>query len=148
MTCQSKSLNPLQVRPKTQIPDSLPHSPCQDLQPFTLQRATAVLSPRIQAPPTSTHQPNGQNDAPSGASDSSSSPAQHASAGAGVAYAIIAASPASGHRVSTVGEAVKVNRKFNPEFCLQDSSCQSNSAQNCLYSLPGHHHPATGPQLY
>ncbi|XP_013889777.1 PHD finger protein 21B [Austrofundulus limnaeus] len=97
-----------QVRPKTQIPDSLPHSPCQDLQPLSLQRATAVLSPRIQAPPTATHQPSRQNDAPLGAMDSSTSPAQHASAGAGVAYAIIAASPASGHRVSTVGEAVKV----------------------------------------
>ncbi|CAI5636650.1 unnamed protein product [Oreochromis niloticus] len=109
-----------QVRPKTQIPDSLPHSPCQELQPLSLQRATAVVSPKSQGPtlPTANstfspdHQPNGQSDAsppsaPSGGPDSSS-PVQHASAGPGVAYAIIAASPATGNGVSTVSEAVKV----------------------------------------
>ncbi|KAM7367417.1 hypothetical protein PAMP_015321 [Pampus punctatissimus] len=113
-----------QVRPKTQIPDSLPHSPCQELQPLSLQRATAVVSPKSQGPtlPTSNstfspdHQPNGQSDAspppplPRSLSESpdSSSPAQHASAGPGVAYAIIAASPATGNGVSAVSEAVKV----------------------------------------
>ncbi|KAM7378595.1 hypothetical protein PAMA_013484 [Pampus argenteus] len=113
-----------QVRPKTQIPDSLPHSPCQELQPLSLQRATAVVSPRSQGPtlPTANstfspdHQPNGQSDVSpplppprslSGSPDSSS-PAQHASAGPGVAYAIIAASPATGNGVSAVSEAVKV----------------------------------------
>ncbi|XP_049891874.1 PHD finger protein 21B isoform X2 [Epinephelus moara] len=113
-----------QVRPKTQIPDSLPHSPCQELQPLSLQRATAVVSPKSQGPtlPTANstfspdHQPNGQSDAssppapphgPSGAPDSGG-PAQHASAGPGVAYAIIAASPATGNGVSAVSEAVKV----------------------------------------
>ncbi|KAM4569947.1 PHD finger protein 21B [Odontesthes bonariensis] len=109
-----------QVRPKTQIPDSLPHSPCQELQPLSLQRATAVVSPKSQGPtlPTANstlspdHQPYGQSDAsppcaPSGAPDSGS-PAQHASAGPGVAYAIIAASPATGNGVSAVSEAVKV----------------------------------------
>ncbi|XP_040885984.1 PHD finger protein 21B [Toxotes jaculatrix] len=113
-----------QVRPKTQIPDSLPHSPCQDLQPLSLQRATAVVSPKSQGPtlPTANstfspdHQPNGQSDAspppapthgPSGGPDSGG-PAQHASAGPGVAYAIIAASPATGNGVSAVSEAVKV----------------------------------------
>ncbi|KAM8740245.1 PHD finger protein 21B isoform 3-T3 [Acanthopagrus schlegelii] len=113
-----------QVRPKTQIPDSLPHSPCQELQPLSLQRATAVVSPKSQGPtlPTANstfspdHQPNGQSDAsppsapphgPSGGPDSSG-PGQHASAGPGVAYAIIAASPATGNGVSTVSEAVKV----------------------------------------
>ncbi|XP_051232566.1 PHD finger protein 21B isoform X2 [Dicentrarchus labrax] len=109
-----------QVRPKTQIPDSLPHSPCQELQPLSLQRATAVVSPKSQGPtlPTANstfspdHQPNGQSDAspppaPSGGPDSGG-PAQHASAGPGVAYAIIAASPASGNGVSAVSEAVKV----------------------------------------
>lgn len=125
MTCQNKSLIPLQVRPKTQIPDSLPHSPCQDLQPLSLQRATAVLSPRVQAPPTATHQPNGKDDAPSGASDSG--PAQHPPAGAGVAYAIIAASPASGHRVSAVGEAVKVSLTCSNLscYCALSSVCRS-----------------------
>uniref|UniRef100_A0A3B4UFL0 PHD finger protein 21B n=1 Tax=Seriola dumerili TaxID=41447 RepID=A0A3B4UFL0_SERDU len=96
-----------QVRPKTQIPDSLPHSPCQELQPLSLQRATAVVSPKSQGPtlPTANstfspdHQPNGQSDP---------SPPQHASAGPGVAYAIIAASPATGNGVSAVSEAVKV----------------------------------------
>ncbi|XP_053169806.1 PHD finger protein 21B [Scomber japonicus] len=113
-----------QVRPKTQIPDSLPHSPCQDLQPLSLQRATAVVSPKSQGPtlPTANstfspdHQPNGQSDAspppppPHSLSTGpeSSSPAQHASAGTGVAYAIIAASPATGNGVSPVSEAVKV----------------------------------------
>ncbi|XP_044041982.1 PHD finger protein 21B isoform X1 [Siniperca chuatsi] len=113
-----------QVRPKTQIPDSLPHSPCQELQPVSLQRATAVVSPKSQGPtlPTANstfspdHQPNGQSDpspppapphGPSGGPDSSAPP-QHASAGPGVAYAIIAASPATGNGVSAVSEAVKV----------------------------------------
>ncbi|KAM4711972.1 PHD finger protein 21B [Anableps anableps] len=113
-----------QVRPKTQIPDSLPHSPCQELQPLSLQRVTAVVSPKSQAPtlPTanstfsSNHQPSSQNDAsapsapllaPSLGPDLGS-PAQHASAGPGVAYAIIAASPATGNGVSAVSEAVKV----------------------------------------
>ncbi|XP_072233914.1 PHD finger protein 21B isoform X2 [Leuresthes tenuis] len=113
-----------QVRPKTQIPDSLPHSPCQELQPLSLQRATAVVSPKSQGPtlPTANstlspdHQPYSQSDtspptapprAPLGGPDSGS-PAQHASAGPGVAYAIIAASPATGHGVSAVSEAVKV----------------------------------------
>ncbi|KAM8740248.1 PHD finger protein 21B isoform 6-T6 [Acanthopagrus schlegelii] len=121
-----------QVRPKTQIPDSLPHSPCQELQPLSLQRATAVVSPKSQGPtlPTANstfspdHQPNGQSDAsppsapphgPSGGPDSSG-PGQHASAGPGVAYAIIAASPATGNGVSTVSEAVKVQPLlFSPD---------------------------------
>ncbi|CAM9194938.1 unnamed protein product [Lampetra planeri] len=112
-----------QVRPKTQIPDSLPHSPCQELQPLSLQRATAVVSPRSQGPtlPTTnsssvlTGSPNSHSDAVSpppapphslpGGSESSS-PTQHASAGPGVAYAIIA----TGNGVSTVSEAVKLSR--------------------------------------
>ncbi|KAM6895712.1 PHD finger protein 21B [Xenentodon cancila] len=118
-----------QVRPKTHIPDSLPHSPCQELQPLSLQRATAVVSPKSQGPtlPTANstfnpeRQSNGQNDssppaapphaapphAQSGGPDIGS-PAQHAPAGPGVAYAIIAASPATGNGVSAVSEAVKV----------------------------------------
>uniref|UniRef100_A0A3Q3W197 PHD-type domain-containing protein n=1 Tax=Mola mola TaxID=94237 RepID=A0A3Q3W197_MOLML len=113
-----------QVRPKTHIPDSLPHSPRQELQPLSLQRATAVVSPKAQGPtlPTANstlspdHQPNGQSDAsppralPHGVSGGpeSGGPVQHASAGAGVAYAIITASPATGNGVSAVSEAVKV----------------------------------------
>ncbi|KAG7454437.1 hypothetical protein MATL_G00259760 [Megalops atlanticus] len=101
-----------QVRPKTLIPDSLPHSPSQGQQagqPPSLQRATAVVSPRTQGPalPTAnsttgpTQLANGQAEpsplAP-GVSTSISS--------AGVAYAIISASP--GATVSAVSEAVKV----------------------------------------
>lgn len=83
-----------------------------------------MVSPKSQGPtlPTANstfspdHQPNGQSDtspppAPphgqSGGPDSGG-PAQHASAGPGVAYAIIAASPATGNGVSAVSEAVKV----------------------------------------
>ncbi|KAM3587884.1 uncharacterized protein V6R79_016257 [Siganus canaliculatus] len=113
-----------QVRPKTQIPDSLPHSPCQELQPLGLQRATAVVSPRSQGAtqgatlPTATvtFSPEHQSDAspppPHGSADSSAAAAaaatQHASASPGVAYAIIAAAPATGNGVSAVSEAVKV----------------------------------------
>uniref|UniRef100_A0A667Y8W5 PHD finger protein 21B n=1 Tax=Myripristis murdjan TaxID=586833 RepID=A0A667Y8W5_9TELE len=112
-----------QVRPKTQIPDSLPHSPCQELQPLSLQKATTVVSPKSQGPalPTANstfspeHQPNGQGDgSPPPPAQSllvgpdSSNASQHTSAGPGVAYAIIAASPATSNGVSAVSEAVKV----------------------------------------
>uniref|UniRef100_A0A8C6P910 PHD finger protein 21B n=1 Tax=Nothobranchius furzeri TaxID=105023 RepID=A0A8C6P910_NOTFU len=110
-----------QIRPRTQIPNSLPHSPPQGLRPQSLHSVAAVVSPKSQGPPkpptckspfSPDHQPNGQNDpcapiGPTGGSDSSSA-IQHTSPGQGVAYAIIAASPAAGNRVSTVSEAVKV----------------------------------------
>ncbi|XP_061770371.1 PHD finger protein 21B [Nerophis ophidion] len=115
-----------QVRPKTQIPNSLPHSPCQEPPQFVSQpRSTSVPSPKNLGPTLPTpnctlspdHHTNGQNDAasppmaaplslPSNAN--SSSPSQHASAGPGVAYAIIAASPTTANGVSAVSEAVKV----------------------------------------
>ncbi|XP_008399093.1 PHD finger protein 21B isoform X3 [Poecilia reticulata] len=105
-----------QVRPKTQIPNSLPHSPCQELQPLSLQRVTAVVSPKSQAPtlPTanstfsSDHQQVSQSIASPSAGPDLGAASQHASAGPGVAYAIIAASPATGNGVSAVSEAVKV----------------------------------------
>ncbi|XP_068163488.1 PHD finger protein 21B isoform X2 [Antennarius striatus] len=113
---QAATLLP-QVRPKTLIPESLPCRPCVELQPLSLQRPAppaAVVSPWGQGPtlPTANStcspapQPNGQNDAspPSGAPESGG-PAQHASAGPGVAYAIIAA---AANGVSAVNEAVKV----------------------------------------
>uniref|UniRef100_A0A1A8QGZ9 PHD finger protein 21B n=1 Tax=Nothobranchius pienaari TaxID=704102 RepID=A0A1A8QGZ9_9TELE len=110
-----------QIRPRTQIPNSLPHRPPQDLRPQSLHSVAAVVSPKSQGPPkpptckspfSPDHQPNGQNDpcapiGPTGGPDSSSA-IQHTSPGQGVAYAIIAASPATGNRVSTVSEAVKV----------------------------------------
>ncbi|XP_074554082.1 PHD finger protein 21B isoform X4 [Halichoeres trimaculatus] len=71
--------------------------------PINLPTANSTFSPE--------HQPNGQTAAPphsvSGGQDSGG-PAQHATAGPGVAYAIIAASPATGNGVSAVSEAVKV----------------------------------------
>ncbi|XP_068443026.1 PHD finger protein 21B isoform X2 [Clinocottus analis] len=153
-----------QVRPKTQIPDSLPQGAGEQLQPVGLQRVTAVVSPRSQGPtlPTANstfspeHQPNGQSDAsppaapaapaastaptiptiptpptaptvptapphgptsptlptpplhgPAGGVDPGG-PVQLACAGPGVAYAIIATSPASGNAVTAVSEAIKV----------------------------------------
>uniref|UniRef100_A0A4W6G6R5 PHD finger protein 21B n=1 Tax=Lates calcarifer TaxID=8187 RepID=A0A4W6G6R5_LATCA len=123
-----------QVRPKTQIPDSLPHSPCQELQPLSLQRATAVVSPKSQGPtlPTANstfspeHQPNGQSDA--------SPPPPHASAGPGVAYAIIAASPATGNGVSTVSEAVKVQPLlFSADNKVIIIQPQAPSTKSCEY---------------
>uniref|UniRef100_A0A1A7WT11 PHD finger protein 21B n=2 Tax=Iconisemion striatum TaxID=60296 RepID=A0A1A7WT11_9TELE len=103
-----------QARPKTQIPTSLAHSPHQDLQPQSLQRVTQgpPKLPTCKSPFSPNHQPNGQKDqsapiGPARGPDSSSS-IQHASPGQGVAYAIIAASPATGNGVSTVSEAVKV----------------------------------------
>ncbi|XP_029681374.1 PHD finger protein 21B isoform X1 [Takifugu rubripes] len=117
LTGQAAAVLP-QVRPKTQIPDSLPHSVCQELQPLSLQRATAVVTPPAGATlpgdngTLSPHQqPSSHSEAlpaqPGGAE--SAGPAQHASAGPGVAYAIIAAaSPAPGNAEPTVSEAVKV----------------------------------------
>ncbi|KAI1882196.1 hypothetical protein AGOR_G00248200 [Albula goreensis] len=97
-----------QVRPKTLIPDSLPHSPSQEQQPGrppSLQRVTAVVSPRTQGPalPTanSTAGPLQQQLA-----NGQAEPVSTSISSAGVAYAIISASP--GASVSAVNEAVKV----------------------------------------
>ncbi|KAG9339967.1 hypothetical protein JZ751_022282 [Albula glossodonta] len=96
------------VRPKTLIPDSLPHSPSQEQQPGrppSLQRVTAVVSPRTQGPalPTanSTAGPLQQQLA-----NGQAEPVSTSISSAGVAYAIISASP--GASVSAVNEAVKV----------------------------------------
>ncbi|KAM6984707.1 PHD finger protein 21B [Aplochiton taeniatus] len=119
-----------QVRPKTHIPDSLPHSPCQEQQssqPLSLQRVTAVVSPKNQGPslPTANSTfspqrlPNGQVDtwpppesqslaggdaSPTSSSTSTSS----SSAGPGVAYGVVAASPSNRNGAASVGEPVKV----------------------------------------
>ncbi|XP_062338888.1 PHD finger protein 21B [Osmerus eperlanus] len=116
-----------QVRPKTQIPDSLPHSPFQEQQssqPLSLQRATALVSPKSQGPalPTANSTfspkrlPNGQGGDSSppppppplppqlqalsvggGVSPSTAPPpAAATSTGPGVAYAIVSASPPAG----------------------------------------------------
>ncbi|XP_061618657.1 PHD finger protein 21B isoform X3 [Phyllopteryx taeniolatus] len=93
-----------QVRPKTLIPDSLPHSPCPD--PPQPRTTSALNHPGPTLPtPNCTLSPHRQ---PYDGAGEAGGPAQHASAGAGVAYAIIAASPANGNGVAAVGEAVKV----------------------------------------
>ncbi|XP_064174890.1 PHD finger protein 21B isoform X1 [Anguilla rostrata] len=119
-----------QVRPKTLIPDSLPHSPSQEqaLRPPGLQRVTAVVSPRTGGPalptPNSTAGPlplaNGQPE-PVSASISS----------AGVAYAIISASSAA------ASEAVKVQ----PLLLSADSKVIIIQPQ-----APGSSHASPQPQ--
>lgn len=107
------------MRPKTHIPDSLPQAPCQERQASSLQRA--VVSPKSQGAtlPTANstlsphHQPHAQSPAPpppSGGAESAEH-AQQASAGPGVAYAIIASSPAPANGDSAVSEAVKVSSR-------------------------------------
>ncbi|XP_061106737.1 PHD finger protein 21B-like [Conger conger] len=87
-----------QVRPKTLLPDSLPHRPPpqeqQASRPPALQR---VSPPRTHPPQLTNGQAHPSSPPPSGA------PAQIS--GAGVAYAIISASPAGPVTVSTVQEA-------------------------------------------
>lgn len=101
----------LQVRPKTMIPDSLPQSPCQEQQssqPPSLQRATTVVSPKSRGPGPALPSANSTL-SPVQLPNGQASPSPPTS-GAGVAYAIISASPSAtcGSSVSTVTEAVKV----------------------------------------
>ncbi|XP_056280289.1 PHD finger protein 21B isoform X3 [Pseudoliparis swirei] len=125
-----------QVRPKTQIPDSLPQSPCEELQPLGLQRATAVVSPRGQGPtlPTANstfspeQPPKGTSAAsppalpPHGQAGGAGGPVQLASAGPGVAFAIIAASPAASNGVSAISEAIKVIIIQPPAPCSMEGA--------------------------
>ncbi|XP_077566191.1 PHD finger protein 21B isoform X2 [Stigmatopora nigra] len=87
-----------QVRPKTLIPDGLPPSPRQDAVPRPLR----PHSPERSGPAACAAPRRRPYDGDAGG------PAQHASGGAGVAYAIIAASPANANGVAAVSEAVKV----------------------------------------
>ncbi|XP_061523137.1 PHD finger protein 21B isoform X1 [Phycodurus eques] len=105
---QAASVLP-QVRPKTLIPDSLPHSPCPD--PPQPRTTSALNHPGPTLPtPNCTLSPHRQpyDGGASSLAGEAGGPAQHASAGAGVAYAIIAASPANGNGVAAVSEAVEV----------------------------------------
>ncbi|XP_077399801.1 PHD finger protein 21B [Vanacampus margaritifer] len=122
---QAASVLP-QVRPKTLIPESLPRSPCQEPPQPPRSRITSVLThpgpgstlptpnctlgPRRQ--PYDSATPPALALAGTTPALDSSGPAQHASggvgAGAGVAYAIIATSPANANGVAAVSEAVKV----------------------------------------
>ncbi|XP_073804529.1 PHD finger protein 21B isoform X2 [Danio rerio] len=111
-----------QVRPKTLIPDSLPHSPCREQQSgqtLAVQQSLAVVSPKSQgaslptANSTFSHErlSNGQDESCSsplyaqGISTAASSP--------GVAYAIISATSPAAHGVT---EAIKVQPLiFSPD---------------------------------
>ncbi|KTG40412.1 hypothetical protein cypCar_00029031, partial [Cyprinus carpio] len=114
-----------QVRPKTLIPDSLPHSPCREQQSgqtLAVPQSMAVVSPKSQgaslptANSTFSHErlSNGQegcSSLPSSAPSTST-----ASASQGVAYAIISATSPVAHRVSGVTEAIKVQPLiFSPD---------------------------------
>ncbi|XP_077449510.1 PHD finger protein 21B [Stigmatopora argus] len=94
-----------QVRPKTLIPDGLPPSPRQDaprpLRPRSPERSGPAAAPVSQPGPKCAPRRRPCDGDAGG-------PAQHASGGAGVAYAIIAASPANANGVAAVSEAVKV----------------------------------------
>uniref|UniRef100_A0A4W4H2J0 PHD finger protein 21B n=1 Tax=Electrophorus electricus TaxID=8005 RepID=A0A4W4H2J0_ELEEL len=124
---QSPTVLP-QVRPKTLIPDSLPHNPCQEQQsgqPVSLARGTAMVSPRSQGPAlpvaNSTFSPER---GPASRPDSSPPPpplpsvsvAAAAATSPGVAYAIISAASPAGNGVAAVSEAVKVQPLlFSPD---------------------------------
>ncbi|XP_042578318.1 PHD finger protein 21B-like isoform X2 [Cyprinus carpio] len=114
-----------QVRPKTFIPDSLPHSPCQEQQSgqtLAVPQSMAVVSPKSQgaslptANSTFSHErlSNGQDE--SSSLPSSGPSTSTASASPGVAYAIISAASPAAHGVSGVTEAIKVQPLiFSPD---------------------------------
>ncbi|XP_076860946.1 PHD finger protein 21B isoform X9 [Brachyhypopomus gauderio] len=114
---QSPTVLP-QVRPKTLIPDSLPHNPCQEQQsgqPVSLARGTAVVSPRGQGPAlpvaNSTFSPErGPASRPNSSPPPPSAPSVSAAAAAspGVAYAIISAASPAGNGLTAVSETMKV----------------------------------------
>ncbi|KAI5094114.1 PHD finger protein 21B, partial [Silurus meridionalis] len=98
-----------QVRPKTLIPDSLPHSPCQEQQsnqPLSLSRGTAVVSPKSQGLGTFS-----SDRMSSGQSEITPPPLPMPSvstASPGVAYAIISATSPAANGMAAMSEAVKV----------------------------------------
>ncbi|KAI2665231.1 PHD finger protein 21B [Labeo rohita] len=114
-----------QVRPKTLIPDSLPHSPCREQQSgqtLAVPQSMAVVSPKSQgaslptANSTFSHKrlSNGQEESSSLPSPVPST--STASASPGVAYAIISAASPAAHGVSGVTEAIKVQPLiFSPD---------------------------------
>ncbi|KAL1276081.1 hypothetical protein QQF64_035704, partial [Cirrhinus molitorella] len=114
-----------QVRPKTLIPDSLPHSPCREQQSgqtLAVPQSMAVVSPKSQgaslpiANSTFGHErlSNGQEE--SSSLPSSAPSTSTASASPGVAYAIISAASPAAHGVSGVTEAIKVQPLiFSPD---------------------------------
>ncbi|XP_051974060.1 PHD finger protein 21B-like [Xyrauchen texanus] len=115
-----------QVRPKTLIPDSLPLSPCSDMQQssqmWSVSQGRAVVSPKSQGASLPTANSTVSHDRlPNTQEDSSSPPlsmpgASSTSASAGVAYAIISAASPTAHGVSGVTEAIQVQPLiFSPD---------------------------------
>ncbi|XP_037394668.1 PHD finger protein 21B isoform X2 [Pygocentrus nattereri] len=133
-----------QVRPKTLIPDSLPHSPCQEQQsgqPLSLPRGTAVVSPKSQGPAlpiaNSTFSPermaSGQGD---------SSPAGVSTASPGVAYAIISSASPAGNGVAAMSEAMKVQPLiFSPDSKVIIIQPQIPSSSQGSSGPPAESHP-------
>ncbi|GAA6072822.1 PHD finger protein 21B isoform X1 [Tachysurus ichikawai] len=115
---QSPTVLP-QVRPKTLIPDSLPHSPCQEQQssqPLSLARGTSVVSPKRQGlgtfSPERMSSSQGEITPPPLPVPSVST----ATASPGVAYAIISATSPAANGVAAMSEAVKVQPLiFSPD---------------------------------
>uniref|UniRef100_A0A673MUI0 PHD finger protein 21B n=1 Tax=Sinocyclocheilus rhinocerous TaxID=307959 RepID=A0A673MUI0_9TELE len=114
-----------QVRPKTLIPDSLPHSPCreqQSSQTLAVSQSMAVVSPKSQgaslptANSTFSHERLSNRQQESSSLLSSAPSTSTASASQGVAYAIISAASPAAHGVSGVTEAIKVQPLiFSPD---------------------------------
>ncbi|XP_067248515.1 PHD finger protein 21B isoform X5 [Chanodichthys erythropterus] len=114
-----------QVRPKTLIPDSLPHSPCREQQSgqtLVVPQSMAVVSPKSQGASLPTANSTFSHERlSSGQEESSLSPlsvpsVSTASASPGVAYAIISAASPAAHGVSGVTEAIKVQPLiFSPD---------------------------------
>ncbi|KAA0721231.1 PHD finger protein 21B [Triplophysa tibetana] len=112
-----------QVRPKTLIPDSLPHSPCREQQSgqtLALSQGMAVISPKSQGASLPTANSTFRNERLSNRQDESSSTqpavAGVSTANTGVAYAIISAASPGIHGVSGVTEAIKVQPMiFSPD---------------------------------
>uniref|UniRef100_A0A671KZJ8 PHD finger protein 21B n=1 Tax=Sinocyclocheilus anshuiensis TaxID=1608454 RepID=A0A671KZJ8_9TELE len=114
-----------QVRPKTLIPDSLPHSPCREQQSgqtLAVSQSMAVVSPKSQgaslptANSTFSHERLCNRQQESSSLPSSVPSTSTASVSQGVAYAIISAASPPAHGVSGVTEAIKVQPLiFSPD---------------------------------
>ncbi|TRY53776.1 hypothetical protein DNTS_024239, partial [Danionella cerebrum] len=110
-----------QVRPKTLIPDSLPHSPCreqQSAQTLAVPQSVAVLSPKSQGPSLPTANSTFSHERLSKVPEESSilPSTSIASSSPGVAYAIISATSPAAHGLPGVTEGLKVQPLiFSPD---------------------------------
>lgn len=139
-----------QVRPKTLIPDSLPHSPCREQQSgqtLAVSRGMAVVSPKSQGASLPTANSTFRHERLSnGQEESLSSPTPGASTSPGVAYAIISAASPAAHGVSGVTEAIKVQPLIlspdskviiiQPQIPSSSPACQTDCAVDEATSEP------------